>query len=286
VTHGRRAVRPAPTNLVDDRSTGIDTLAARLVPGRPAVVCYVPLGDPLLDPTTMLDAYADAGVDVLEVGIPTPHPWLDGPEVSDSMARALDSGVDAAWVGHLLGEWRAARVARGQATPAVLWFGYPDMPLGPIRVAAGTGAIDALLLIDAHRHPEGGSLDQALMAMGVARCAFLPWEPTPDDLRSAATATGYVMVQARPGITGVGGIPGDPRHLVRLARETASGRPVVTGFGVGDPDDVVRVLDAGVDGVVVGSACIRALREGGAEGLRGFLGPIVAAARTIPARRA
>lgn len=264
---------------MDDRSTGIDALTARFTPGRPAVVCYVPLGDPILPPGVMLDAYADAGVDVLEVGIPSRDPWLDGAEVTESMARALDAGVDAAWVGRTLAHWRAGRVAGGRATPATLWFGYPEMPLGPIEDAAATRSIDALLLIDPQHHAEGAALDGRLAELGVARCAFLPWDPSPRDLASASGATGYVMVQARPGVTGVGGTPADPRPLVRVARGTAPGRPVVAGFGIGDPTDVTRVLRSGVDGVVVGSACLRAIRDRGVDGLRALLGAIVAAAR-------
>ena len=81
---------------MDSPSTGIDALTARFTPGRQGVVCYVPLGDPVASATAMLDAYADAGVDVLEVGIPSHGPWLDGAEVAASMARALGAGADAA----------------------------------------------------------------------------------------------------------------------------------------------------------------------------------------------
>ncbi len=285
MTDGRRALEPAPTTSpVDIRSTGIDSLTARFTPGRPAVVCYVPLGDPLLAPEPMLDAYTDAGVDVLEVGIPSRDPWLDGTEVTESMARALDAGMDAHRAGQLLAAWRGTRVSRGGTTPAILWFGYPEMPIEPILTAAGAGSVDALLLIHPHRHAEGDSLDARLAGLGVARCAFLPWDHTPLDLASAASATGYVMVQARPGVTGAGGAAADPRPLVRVARGTAPGRPVVAGFGVSAPGDVRRILGSGVDGVVVGSACIRAIRDGGADGLRAYLDSIVAAARATATR--
>lgn len=277
MTDGRHALGRAPHPVsVDDASTGIDALTARFTPGRPAVVCYVPLGDPLLAPAAMLDAYADSGVDVLEVGVPTRDPWLDGAEVAESMARACDAGIDAPWVGETLGAWRRERMARGSAVPAIVWFGYPDVPLGAIQDAAAARAIDALLLIDPHQHAVGRhALDAALATLGVARCAFVPWEASPPDLDAAAGATGYVMVQARPGVTGADGMPGDPRPLVRTVRRVAPGRPVVAGFGVGQPWDVRRVLGAGVDGVVVGSACVRALRDGGDEGLRAFLRSIV-----------
>ncbi len=264
---------------MDPASTGITALTARFTPGRRAVVCYVPLGDPILEAGAMLDAYADAGVDVLEVGIPTARPWLDGPEVTGSMARALAVGADASAIGRILAGWRRSRARAGRPVPATVWFGYPDIPLDALRDAAAAQAIDGLLLVEPHRHADAAALDRELRAAGVARCAFLPWEPTDLDLHAAAGSTGYVMVQARPGLTGSDGAPADPEPLVRLARDTAPGRPVVAGFGVSTPGDVARIAAAGVDGVVIGSACIRAVREGGREGLRAFLRSLVAAAR-------
>ena len=74
----------------------------------------------------------------------------------------------------------------------------------------------------------------------------------------------------------------EPAPLVRRARALAPDRPVVAGFGIEGAGDVARLLGSGVDGVVVGSAGIRALRGGGTEGLRAFLDPVVAAARTPP----
>lgn len=265
---------------MDAPSTGIETLTARFTPGRPAVVAYVPLGDPLAPATAVLDAYADAGVDVLEVGIPSERPWLDGPDVAGSMARALEAGTSKASVAAVIGDWRRRRVASGASLPAIMWFGYPEIPIDALRDAAFARAIDALLMIEPWRHPRAASLDGELARWGLARCAFLPWEPTPDDLAWASTATGYLMVQARPGVTGTDGPMADPAPLVRQARAIASGRPVVAGFGIGGPTGVTRILRSGVDGVVVGSACIRALRDGGVAGLRAFLRSVVAAARS------
>lgn len=265
---------------MDVLSTGIDPLAARFMPGRPAVVCYVPLGDPVAAATEMLDTYADAGADVLEVGIPSHRPWLDGAEVTESMARALAAGTDAASVAATLGDWRRRRLSNGAAVPAILWFSYPELPIRALQDAVAAGAIDALLMIEPWHHPDAARLDTELRRMHVARCAFLPWEPTPDDLAWASSATGYLMAQARPGRTGMNGPSGDPAPLVRRARALAPGRPVVAGFGISDPGDVERIVRSGVDGVVVGSACVRALRDGGIETLGTFLRSMVSAART------
>ncbi|MBX3031173.1 MAG: tryptophan synthase subunit alpha [Chloroflexi bacterium] len=226
----------------------------------------------------LLDVYADAGVDILEVGIPTRDPWLDGAEVRESMARALDAGWDAFASARVLGAWRDERVGRGASVPAILWFSYPDLPLDALRDGAAAGAVDALLMLAEHRHAVGAALPGELARLGVARCAFLPWDPEPSDLAAAADATGYVMVQARPGVTGADGPAADPTPLVRMARAAAPSQPVVTGFGISGPDDVRRILASGIDGVISGSACVRALRLEGIDGLRAHLGSLVEAA--------
>jgi tryptophan synthase alpha chain len=240
------------------------------------VVAYVPFGDPVTAGDGILDAYLGAGVDVLEVGIPTREPWLDGPEVAGSMARALDAGVDPFLAADRLGRWREGLAG---PSPAIVWFSYPELPLAAIERAADRGAIDGLLMLEPWRHPEAAVLPARLAALAVARCAFLSWVPGERELAEASGATGYVMVQARPGPTGADREPEAPSRDVALARAVAPGLPVVAGFGIHDPAGVRRVRAAGVDGVVVGSACVRAIREGGADGLRALLVPIVRAAR-------
>ena len=255
--------------------TGIERLRAAFGPDRRSLVAYVPLGDPITGGAGVLDTYRDAGVAVLEVGIPTRDPWLDGPEVADSMQRALDAGTDPEMVAEHISRWRAGLDG---PSPAIVWFSYPDLPLAAIEHAATLGAIDGLLMLQPWRHPDPDRVPALCSSLGIARCIFLPWEATDADLRAAESATGYVMVQARPGATGADHDPEIPTHQVEQARMHALGSPVVAGFGIHDDATVRRVLTAQVDGVVVGSACIRALREGGAAGLDRLLREMIDAA--------
>jgi len=258
-----------PSSLPGDR------LTAAIGPARPGVVAYVPLGDPAAgDPVAMLDAYTAAGVAVLEVGIPDPDPWMDGPEVRESMARALAAGAEPATIAATLAAWRAARPGPG---PAIVWFGYPRIPGSAIAAAVTDGACDAILMLDAHRHPEAPGLASRLSALGAGRCAFLPWDPAPVDDAAARAVTGYLMLQARPGLTGTAAAPALTPDRVIAARALVAGRPVVAGFGVADAAGARAIRAAGADGVVVGSACIRALRTGGPAALHALLAPIVAA---------
>ena len=261
--------------MTAEPSTGISRLRSALRPDRRSVVAYVPIGDPAAGEDRILDTYRDAGVAVLEIGLPTCDPWLDGAEVRDSMHRALDAGVDPHAVAGRLSRWRAS-VPADAAPPAIVWFSYPDLPLAAVEHAMHLGVIDALLMLEPWRHPEAHRLAELLARLGVGACAFLPWDPTDADLRTTSAATGYVMVQARPGTTGADNDPEVPTAQVRIARHMAPGLPVVAGFGVHDAATARAVLRSGADGVVVGSACIRAAREGGAPGLSALLRGIVA----------
>lgn len=258
-------------------TTGISRLRSAFRPDRRSLVAYVPIGDPAAGDDRILDTYRDAGVAVLEVGLPTRDPWLDGAEVRDSMHRALDAGVDPHAVAERLARWRTGLPG---ATPAILWFSYPDLPLAAIEHGAHLGAIDCLLMLEPWRHPEADRLPRLLADLGIGASTFLPWHPTDADLRAAAATTGYLMVQARPGTTGADADAGTPTDQVRQARRLAPGAPVVAGFGVHDAATVRSVLRSGADGVVVGSACIRAAREGGAAALEAFLRALVLAAAT------
>jgi tryptophan synthase alpha chain len=270
--HSPRDGTPAVARPGD---SGIERLAAAFRPGRPSVVAYVPVGDPLADGADHLDVYRDAGVAVLEVGIPSRDPWLDGPEVAGSMQRALEAGTDPGTIAERLARWRAGLEG---PSPAIVWFVYPDLPFAAIEHAARLGAIDGLLMLDPWRHPEAERLSALLASLGLARCVFIPWEASAPDLRTAETATGYLMVQARPGLTGGNREPDVPSLQVELARLHAPGIPIVAGFGVHDPATVRRVMRADVEGVVVGTACVRALRDDGPEGLARLLRELVGAA--------
>ncbi len=259
--------------------TGRDRLRALFGGDHPAVIAYVPFGDPLAQGEQHLDAYCDAGVSVLEIGMPTRDAYLDGPEVGDSMRRALDAGASPRSIAKRLARWRTER---GNPAPAIVWMGYPGLDLASIEFAADLGAIDGLLIVDEQTRRDTAELPRKLKAMGTAHCAFVSWDATDDELRVASTATGYVMVQARPGPTGTGHPPSIPDRQVGLARRSAPGIPVVAGFGVQSALELRGVAASGVDGIVVGSACVKALCEGKAPALSSLLESLVAEAFTLP----
>ena len=227
----------------------------------PRLVVYFPLGDPavLLD---LIDVYDGEGVDIVECGWPALDPYLDGPDVRDSMARA----------GEPTAAWAAVRERRAgvDAKPVVddlRWAGsYGRRGAAARRLAVPRGRPAG--------RPRRATLEAAARASGAKVCAFLPLPLTGADVAEARRADGYVMLQAAPGVTGPR--PSlDPANTERLTRLRTSGvvAPVVLGFGISNGAQARTAVGLGADGVVVGSAALRTgargLDQGFAEGLDG-----------------
>ncbi len=220
---------------------------------RPLLVCYLPVGDPQAAAATAA-RYSDHGVDVLEAGVPVADPYLDGPVVTASMHRALAAGVDRA---------SAAALLRAQLTdaggPAAVWMSYDADPgpehLGPV---ARSGAGGALLL-----GGDPAATAARVTAHGLHPVPFLDHEPTDGQVACAARAPAYVMLAAAGGVTGERAEVGaDNQALVRRLRTRGVSAPVLLGFGISGGAQAGAAVGMGADGVVVGSACVRAALAG------------------------
>lgn len=237
--------------------------------GRAALVPYITAGFPeRADTVPLLNALADAGADVLELGIPFSDPMADGPTIQASSFRALQNGTTVRGVLEMLREFRA-----GRDTPVVL-FTYlnPVVRYGAARFcrdAAEAGA-DGLLLTDlpAGADPE---LEGAAAEAGIDLIRLLAPTTSPERIAQvAAGGAGFLYYISRMGVTG-------ERAALReeLADEVARlrevvGLPVAVGFGISTPEQAAAVA-AVADGVVVGSALVKAVDEGGIEGGARFL---------------
>lgn len=230
------------------------------------LVCYLPHGDPATpDATPRL--YAEHGVDVLEVGVAGGHALLDGPVVSASMARAAAAGCTGAAAAE-----RLATDLDDVADSAAVWMSYQDAP-GPayLDVVAASRA-GGVLLPDADQV----ALLDAAAAVGLAGVPFLSHTPTEAEVAAARRAEGYVMLAAADGVTGHRDhvAPGNAATIARLRDEGVTA-PVLLGFGLSTADHVRAALAMGADGVIVGSACVRAAEAG-----RDELVSLLAALRT------
>jgi tryptophan synthase alpha chain len=231
--------------------------------GKKALVAYVTAGDPdLARSREVVLACARSGADVIELGVPFSDPNADGPAIQAAMHRALTAKTTLRGVLEL-----AAQVRRESAVPIVL-FGYynPIFVHGCERFAADAKAsgADGVLVVDLPPE-EAGELTGPLRAQGLDYVPLVA--PTSTDARidlAARVASGFIYYVSMTGVTGAAlSDMDDVKTRVSSLRKRVS-LPVAVGFGVTTPEEARRIASF-ADGVVVGSAIVRAAQKGGAE---------------------
>jgi tryptophan synthase alpha chain len=237
--------------------------AAARTEGRAALVCYLPAGYPDLETSeACLRAAAENGADLLEVGFPFSDPVMDGPIIQAAAQHALDAGLtvddDLALCG---------RLTASIDIPAVVmtYYTIPSVR-GLERFAADTaesglaGAILPDLPVSEAAPWRRAAADAGLATIFLA--ASTSSDARIEDLVGATT--GFVYATAVLGVTGVRAVAGDARGLVgRIHARTRT--PVAVGIGVSDAEQAADVATY-ADGVIVGSALVRAVGDGDPEG--------------------
>jgi len=241
--------------------SGIERIAAAFAgarsQGRAALMPYLMGGFP--DMTTsaaVIDAYADTGADLIELGVPYSDPLADGPVIHAAGTAALAAGTRFDGVLALC-ERVAARVP---VLPMV--YANVVLTLGPERFAAalaGAGAAGAIIP-DLPREQDP-SVAEALLGRGLAPVGFVAPTTTPERLAEiAAAAVGFTYVVALAGVTGERDeLPDGLADLVAAVRD-GSDAPAAVGFGIGTPAQAARV-GAVADGVIIGSRLVRAVAD-------------------------
>ncbi|HJR41174.1 MAG TPA: tryptophan synthase subunit alpha [Gemmatimonadaceae bacterium] len=230
---------------------------------RAALVVYLTAGHPDLERSLeLLRSLPDAGADIIEVGVPFSDPMADGPIIQASSQRALARGMTF--------EKTLRLIERARLGVPVVLFTY----LNPL-LAAGHSALDrareagcdGLLVTDL---PVGA--DRELEErFGRGPLAFVRLvAPTTPAERMAEIAThggGFVYLISRLGVTGVrDDLPAALPSTIRTLR-AATALPICVGFGISTAAQAGAVASL-ADGVVVGSAVVRAAEQGPAAALR------------------
>jgi tryptophan synthase alpha chain len=241
-------------------AAGQDAIAAAFATSekRAALMPYLMGGFPDLDASRAIgEAYAEAGADLVELGVPFSDPLADGPVIHAAGTAALAAGAT------LHGVLEVGR-ALADSVPVVLMC-YANLVLarGPERFAdeLAERGISGLIVPDLPLEEAGETL-AACDATGVALVALVA--PTTPEERLAAigrSARGFVYAVSVTGTTGERqGLADDlPATLART--KAHADVPVALGFGIGTPEAAARAADAGADGVIVGSRLVRAAAE-------------------------
>lgn len=238
---------------------------------RKAFVAYIAAGDPDFNTSLeIVDALVEAGIDILELGVPFSDPLADGEANQLAASRALESGMTPSKVLKMAVEIRKKHTE----LPLVL-FTY----LNPIAYSAGKcfttfcreaveAEIDAILPLDLppEEHDEdckeGVSYKKSLKDAGLP-VVMLIAPTTPEDRLPLLTsnADAFLYYVSKEGVTGEGSSfsAGFSEKITNIKK--TSDLPVVVGFGISTPEHVKAALTTGVDGVVVGSAIVRQIED-------------------------
>jgi tryptophan synthase alpha chain len=245
-----------------------------------AFVAYVAAGDPDFDASLeTIKALADAGADIIELGLPFSDPLADGIVNQMAAERALKSGMTTARCIELIRRFRETH-----ETPIVL-FTY----LNPIFTygfenfhhdAAAAGA-DGILLLDLP--PDEAALNTDLsIGAGLKHIRLIAPTTPPDRVKILAeSAEGFIYALSRTGVTGSHGAPSANIAELVASIKAHTDVPVCVGFGITTPEQAAMVASA-ADGVIVGSAIVKQVElhpQNAAQAVRDFTAPLIAAVK-------
>lgn len=230
--------------------------------GRKALIPYITCGDPFPELTPeLMWAMADAGADVIELGVPFSDPMADGPVIQKAAERALVKGIS---LKHVLADVKRFR-ERNTTTPVVL-MGYAN-PIEAYDHRLGEGAfvkdakavgVDGVLVVD---YPPEECEEFAARLNKAELAPIFLLAPTSTEARMAQVgkvASGYVYYVSLKGVTGAGHLDTDAvARMVPLIKSHVN-TPVGVGFGIRDAA-TAKAVAAVSDAVVIGSRIVQLL---------------------------
>ena len=224
--------------------------------GRRALVPYVTAGHPDVERSlALVQGLADVGADAVEVGVPFSDPMADGPVIQGSSQRALEHGMSL--------DGTLELIARAKLGIPVVLFSYlnPLLAAGrDVLVRARDAGVSGVLVTDL---PVGADPDLESW-FGEGPLAFVrlvaPTTPAARMREITRHGRGFVYLISRLGVTGVQrSLPPELGETLRRLRAVTT-LPVCVGFGISQPGQARTVAEM-ADGVVVGSAIVRAAEE-------------------------
>ncbi|MGA8927670.1 MAG: tryptophan synthase subunit alpha [Solirubrobacterales bacterium] len=234
-----------------------DAFATAKTEGRAALMPYLMGGFPDQETSTAVaDAYADAGADLIEIGVPFSDPLADGPTIHAADTAALAAGATLESV-------LETCAAVGDRIPVALMV-YANMILARGveefgALAAGAGA--AGVIVPDLPLEEQGAIAAAVREHGMALIPLVA--PTTPPVRRAeicAGALGFVYLVSTVGVTGEReDLPPELAELISTVKEEAA-VPVAVGFGISTPHQAAAVGEV-ADGVIIGTRLVRAVAD-------------------------
>ena len=238
--------------------TALDNLFTKVrAENRAALIAYIPAGFPSqAGCQRVIAAFIAGGVDAIEIGFPYSDPVMDGPTIQAAAVTSLENGTGAAEV------FQALATASAQVPAVVMTYWNPIEKYGvnefsaAIAANGGSGVITPDLTIEESQGWISATNNSAINPIYVVA-------PSTSDARLAqvtAKCSGFVYVASVMGVTGTRtSVSTGAADLVARVRKVTS-LPIAVGLGVSTREQA-RGVAVYADGVIVGSAFIKALQD-------------------------
>jgi tryptophan synthase alpha chain len=225
---------------------------------RAALMPYLMGGFPDLETSRRIGlAYADAGADLIELGVPFSDPLADGPAIHAAATAALRAGATVE------GVLEVGRSIAERVPVAAMCYANPILARGVETFAAELvdAGISGLIVPDLPVE-EAPDVLAACDAAGVDLIPLVA-PTTPDDrlARIGAQARGFLYTVSLTGTTGERNALAADLPAILARAKAATEVPVAVGFGIATPEQAAQAADAGADGVIVGSRLVREAAE-------------------------
>ncbi|MFB3764346.1 MAG: tryptophan synthase subunit alpha [Methanotrichaceae archaeon] len=230
---------------------------------RPLLIVYICAGDPSPEATPeLVRRLANAGADIIELGLPHSDPIADGPTIQAAAQRAIEAGMNT--------DVYFETAARADVNIPKIFMGYYNMVYarGLDRFAAdcAKSGISGMIVPDLPPE-EAGPLMHECKKHGVD-LIFLVAPNTPQkrlEMLSRCTS-GFLYLVSRTGVTGArSDILADTKRLIKRAQDAYKDVPKAVGFGISTPEQAAEVISAGADAAIVGSVCVDLIAKGEIE---------------------
>jgi tryptophan synthase alpha chain len=244
--------------MTEATSTSIEgAFAAARAEGRAALMPYLMGGFPDQETATAVaGAYADAGADLIELGVPFSDPLADGPVIHAADTAALAAGATLESV------FETCAVISERVPVALMVYANMILATGPSEFAAkaSESGVAGVIVPDLPLE-ERGAIAEALDGQSLALIPLVaPTTPPARRTEICSSAQGFVYLVSTVGVTGERAeLPPELTELISAAEEEAS-VPVAVGFGISTPEQAATVGKV-ADGVIVGTRLVRAVAD-------------------------
>lgn len=227
-----------------------------------AFIPFITAGDPSIEVTKQLILQmAEAGADLIELGIPFSDPVAEGQVIQDADIRALNAGITVDQIFDML------KAIRKMCNLPIALMTY----VNPIFVYGGDRfmkhcqevGVDAVIVPDLP-FEEKGELMPFCSRYGISLISMIAPTSKNRIRRIAREAQGFVYCISSMGVTGVRQeLSDDAREMIKLIKEV-NPIPCAVGFGISTPEQASRIAEF-ADGVIIGSAIVKLIEQYGNE---------------------